>query len=95
MIPLAGAGAGEVTALNMVLPWPPGAFDHLLAARAAPFLVVVFRSGDLAEERWRDGFTRNLETLLAHERAGGFAFVTPAELIAWHRAGGESRLRPV
>jgi len=105
--PLPGGEDSDFTALNLALPWNAAVFDAQIAGRAAPFLVVVLRAGDLAQPHWRANFETNLDTLLAHPRAATFTFVTPAALVAWHRApkatrggarkpdGGGSGNRPV
>ena len=61
----------------------------------APFMVAVMRAGDLSQGHWRANFEANSEVLFGHPRAREFAFVTPAGLVAWHRArkpdGGGTR----
>lgn len=52
--------------------------DQLMNARTPQLIVAQFRTGDLAEEQYRNNFISNLRAISQHPRLAGYKFTTPA-----------------
>ncbi|HYE75370.1 MAG TPA: hypothetical protein VEF04_18645, partial [Blastocatellia bacterium] len=51
--------------------------NHLMSAKSSQLIVALFRTGDLAEEQYRNNFIKNLRAISHHPRLETYNFTTP------------------